>query len=288
MGGKNIMKLIDEQYDNMTNSYKIIANFIKDSYQYITYDTLSELSSKIDVSTTTVIRFARSLGFDGYSELQDAIRRYSKDNDPYNMNYRLTSSYNPKETELELLNSTFNKDIENMVNTLNNLSYEDLKQTIELIVKARSVYVVGYNDSFILSSYMALRLGQIRENVILINQLGGMYPFEISSANKSDILIAYLYPRYSTHTINIINILKEKGLKIIIITSNNIMPIKNLGNIIIPTFVTGLNVKDSIVAPIFLSNFIANSVAYSDYDKALEYLKNAEKILSKGYYLTSR
>jgi len=66
------------------------------------------------------------------------------------------------------------------------------------------------------------------------------------------------------------------------------MPIKNLGNIIIPTFVTGLNVKDSIVAPIFLSNFIANSVAYSDYDKALEYLKNAEKILSKGYYLTSR
>lgn len=288
MDNNNIMKLIDKKYDNMTNSYKIIANFIKDSYQYITYDTLSELSSKIDVSTTTVIRFSKLLGFDGYSELQDAIRSYSKENDPYNMNYRLKSSYNPEETKIELLDSTFNKDMENMIKTLNNLSHEDLIEAIELIIQANNIYVVGYNDSFILSSYMALRLGQIREDVILINQLGGMYPFEISSANKDDILIAYLYPRYSTHTINIINILKEKGLKIIIITSNNIMPIKNLGDIIIPTFVTGLNVKDSIVAPIFLSNFIANSVAYSDYDKTVEHLKNAEEILSKGYYLTSR
>jgi DNA-binding MurR/RpiR family transcriptional regulator len=204
------------------------------------------------------------------------------------MSYRLSNSYNPKGTGIELLNNTFNKDIENMVNTLNRLSHEDLRKTIDLLVKSKNIYVVGYNDSFILASYMALRLGQIRDGIVLLNQLGGMYPFEISSASNEDVLIAYLFPRYSTYTINIINILRERGLKVIIITSNNIMPVKDLGDIIIPTFVTGLNVKDSIVAPIFLSNFIANSVAYEDYDNSMKNLKNAEEILSKGYYLTSK
>ena len=288
MNQNYIMDLIDMKYDHMTNSHKSIANFIKTNYQYIIYDTLSELSNKLNVSTTTIVRFSKFLGFSGYSELQDSIRIYAKNNDPYNMSYRLSNSYNPKGTGIELLNNTFNKDIENMVNTLNRLSHEDLRKTIDLLVKSKNIYVVGYNDSFILASYMALRLGQIRDGIVLLNQLGGMYPFEISSASNEDVLIAYLFPRYSTYTINIINILRERGLKVIIITSNNIMPVKDLGDIIIPTFVTGLNVKDSIVAPIFLSNFIANSVAYEDYDNSMKNLKNAEEILSKGYYLTSK
>lgn len=281
----DIMYLIDNRYGGMTNAHKLIANYIKENYQYIIYDTLYELSEKLNISTTTIIRFAKSLDYKGYTELQESIRVYAKNNDEYNMNVRLTSTYNPKETELELLNSTFNKDIENLVKTFNSLSINDLNKSIGLINSAKSVYIVGYNDSFILSSYMSLRLGQIRDGVILINQLGGMYPFEISNASEEDVLIAYLYPRYSTYTINIINMLKEKGVRIIIITSNNIMPIKELGDIIITSYVKGISVKDSMVAPIFISNFIANAIAYSDYDKAMRYFEKTEDILSKGYFL---
>lgn len=284
----NIMELIDQNYEEMTVASQSIADFIKVNYQYITYDTLSELAAKIEVSTTTVVRFSKMLGYDGYSSMQASIRDYAKYHDPYNMSERLSKTHNPKRTNIELLNNTFNKDIDNMVSTFNNLNIDDIKETINILINAKNIYVIGYNDSFILASYMALRMGQIRDGIVLLGQMGGMYPFEISSASKDDVLVAYLFPRYSTHTIDLINILRERGLKCIIITSNNIAPVKNLGDIIIPTFVTGLDVKDSIVGPIFLSNFIANAIAYSDYDNALKHLDMAEKILSKGYYLTSK
>lgn len=282
----DLMKLIYKNYEKYTNSERVIADYILDNFNYILYDTLNILAQKIGVSTTSIIRFAKNLGFNGYSDLQDSIRSYSMTDDPFNMSKNFVDIEDNNVSEL--FESSLNKDIENLKNTLNSISKDDLESATQMLAKARKVYIIGMNDSFTLAYYMALRLGQVRENVYLLQSVGGMYPIEITSSNEEDLIVAYLFPRYSLNTINIIKKVKSNNGKVLIITSNSTSRIKDLGDLILPTFVHGVGIKESLIAPVSLSSYLASAVALVNPEKSKEIINYTERILQTGYYLDNR
>ncbi|MDR7869629.1 MAG: MurR/RpiR family transcriptional regulator [Tissierellaceae bacterium] len=282
----NIIKLIYKKYDDLTTSEKIIADYLVDNFNHIVYDTLNTLAQKIGVSTTSIIRFAKAMGFSGYSELQDSIRDYTKSDDPFNVvrNFKELE----EENKDEFFENSLNKDIDNIKNTIKAISKTDLENAIDLLASSRNVYVIGYNDSFTLAYYMALRLSQVRESVHLLQPVGGMYPMEIASSNEEDVLIAYLYPRYSLNTINIINKARSNGTKVLIITAHDTIKIKHYSDVILPTYVHGLGVRESLVAPISLTDYLSSSVALVNPNKSKKLITYADRIYQTGYYLDNK
>lgn len=283
---ENIIQLIYKNYDHYTNSERTIADYIINNFNNIIYDTLNVLAQKIGVSTTSVIRFAKELGFNGYSDLLDSIRTYAMNDDPFNMskNFREIKDKNIS----ELFENSLNKDIENLKNTIHSLSKDDIEKAIDLLAKSRRIYVIGHNDSFTMAYYMSIRLSQVRESVHLLRSVGGMYPMEIASSNDEDLLFAFLFPRYSMDTINIINEFKKNGGKVLIITSNNIAKIKDFGDVILPTYVYGVGVRESYIAPMSLCSYLASSVALVNPEVSSKLIDYTERILQTGYYLDSR
>ncbi len=144
-----------------------MANYVQEKYEDVAFETLEKLAAKAGVSTTTVIRFSRALG---YSEIQEAIR---------------------------------------------------------LISGAKNIYVLGMRSSFSLAHYMVSRLGEIKKNVHFVQLTGLIYPEEIVSADVGDVCIAYIFPRYSKTGINILAWMRSRGVKIVLITSNNNLPVRS-------------------------------------------------------------
>lgn len=280
---KNIINLIYENYHGFTSQQKVIGDFILNNFNYILYDTLSELAHKIGVSTTSIIRFSKDLGFTGYSDLQESIRNYVAVDDPFNIVKTLSNIENQNPSQI--FENSIKKDIENLNLTLNSISKEDFEKCVDMISNSRKVFIVGYNDSFTLAYYMALRLGQVRDSISLLQAVGGMYPKDIIEVNEDDLLIAYFFPRYSINTLNIINWVKKNGGKVLIITSSNIEKIKGFGDLILPTYVHGGGVKESLIAPISLSSSIASAVAQLIGEKSKDYMNKAESLLLSGSYL---
>lgn len=283
---ENIINLIIKKYDNFTTSHRVIADYIIENSNYIIYDTLNELASKIGVSTTSIIRFAKDLGLSGYSELLEKIRDYASLDEPYNASKTLSKL--ESEEFSDLFSAALKKDIENLNLTLHSIKKSDLKESIRLIKDADNVYITGYNDSFTMAYYMALRLAQVRNCVDLLQPVGGMYPFEISEISENDVIVAFWFPRYSIHTLNMINHVRKNGGKAIIITSSNVEKVKSFGDVILPTHIHGVGVKESIVAPISLANYLVSSVALEDIDKSKDRIDKSEVILQSGYYLDNK
>ncbi|GGA28607.1 MurR/RpiR family transcriptional regulator [Psychrobacillus lasiicapitis] len=276
-----ITKIIHSNIEKFTPSQKVVANFIIDNMEEVAFNTLEDLASIIKVSTTTIIRFARTLEYTGFSDMQKDIQHAVKNKEslPTRANHLVQI---PKD---QLLNNIFLSEIQNINNTLSLQNETDLHESVRLITKAKKVYVLGMRSSFSLASYTVSRLGQIKKNVHLIQSGGMMFPEEVTSATTGDVCIAFLFPRYSKNTATLISWLKEKGVKIILFTSPDNTIVKGYGDIVLSCAVSNVTLKNSFSAPVCLINYLFTSILQENYDEASELLKDTEAILAQGYFL---
>src|SRR5659263_473072 len=71
---RRVSDLLREGFDGFSRSQKAIARYIIDHLEEVGYLSAEELGRKGSTSSSTVVRFAQSLGFGGYPELQKAAR----------------------------------------------------------------------------------------------------------------------------------------------------------------------------------------------------------------------
>lgn len=268
-------------YDSLTHSQKVVANYVEENYEDIAFSTLDELATKIGVSTTTIIRFARALDYSGFSEMQDSIKKeiQTKGSLPDRLERAAIASGN------DLLEEAFSTDISNINQTLAGLSAEGLSDAIDIISNANNIYVLGMRSSFSLAHYMVSRLGEIKRNVHFIQTTGLIYPEEIVSADRGDVCIAYIFPRYSKIGINILAWLRSRGVKIILFTSSNDLPVRSYGDVCFNCAIKSVSCKNSLTAPMCLTNYLVAELALRNYDEAHDVLSRTEEILSTGFYL---
>lgn len=272
---------LNQHFDSFTHSQKLTANYLTDHMTEFAFSTLENLAEKIDVSTTTVIRFSRALGYKGFSEMQRDIQAELKQKE--SLPGRLADM--PPISDNHLLRESFENDIKNIRKTLEVQRDEDLKKAVEIISGAKNIYVLGMRSSFAVAHYMASQLGEIKKHVNLIQSIGMIYPEEIVGAGEGDVCIAYLFPRYSKVAATMITWLREHGAKVVLITSMNYGAVSGYGDVILPCAISSVTYKNSFAAPLCLTNYMIAALAKQNYEEAKDVLSRTESILAQGYYL---
>ncbi len=72
---KDILAAIQNNMSTFSKGQKLIAHFILDSYDKAAFMTASRLGKTVNVSESTVVRFAAELGYDGYPPCRRPFRR---------------------------------------------------------------------------------------------------------------------------------------------------------------------------------------------------------------------
>lgn len=279
----DIIELIKEKYSIFTRSQKVVGDYILDKTDSIIFSSLDKVAAEIGVSTTTVIRFARSLGFAGYSELQEQIRKqvmYKKS---------LPSRLNVADEVLEeddLAAQVFQNDVFNIQETLNCLDKEQVKKAVDMLCEAKNISILGMRGSFPLAYSMALTLGEVKKNVRLIEGVGMAYPEEVLGMGEGDVCLVYAFPRYLRMVVDMMRGMKERGVTIILITSQAYQKLEALADVILPCFVEGYSFKSSMVAPLVLNNYIITAVTIRRSSEAKEMLALTEDWLNRGLFLS--
>lgn len=277
----NFIEKLNTFYEDFTPSHTKIANYLIENMDQCAFSTLEELSSQINVSTTTVIRFARVIGYSGYAEMQKDIQ--SNIQNKVALPERIHEYSDIKDNEL--LKLAFSNDINNINQTLSAQKDCDLKSATDLIINAGRVYVLGMRSSFTVSYYMYSRLGEIKKGTRLIDAIGMMHPEEIVDATKDDVCIAFLFPRYSKITAKILSWMKTQNVKIVLFTGMNTTAISGYGDIILPCAISSISYKNSYTSVMCLCNYLIAAIANGNYEESRNLLEKTEKILNQGYYL---
>ena len=277
----NFIENLSNVSGSFTLSQKAIADYMLDHMESIAFLNLETISSKIGVSTTTVIRFSRAIGYIGFSDMQKAVKYELQHKS--SLPDRLNTLRNACENDL--LVHSFSIDQENITQTLAAQNDADLNAVVDWVVNSRCTYILGMRSSHAIAHYMASRLGEIKKNVRFIQSTGMLYPEEIVGAEPVDVCIAYLFPRYSKIATNILGWMRSRGIRVILITALSATAVEAYGDIVLRCAVRSVSYKNSLTAPLCLTNYLVAELARRNYDEAKEILSRTEDILSSGYYL---
>ena len=139
MSQSDLLSRIRQQYLTLSKSHKKIADYILSNYDKVAFMTASALGKNVDISESTVVRFAGSIGYDGYPELQKELQETIKTKLTTVQRFEMSKDH----TESEYLTKIMLSDIDNIRQTIDQFDPEVLSNFIDEIIKAKKVYILG-------------------------------------------------------------------------------------------------------------------------------------------------
>lgn len=273
---RNLLNEIKERMPTFSKGQKLISVYILDNYDKAAYMTAAKLGAIVNVSESTVVRFALELGFDGYPEFQHCLQEIVRT--------RLTSFQRMEVTnnligDGDILTKVLLADSDKIKHTLDEIDRNAFDEAVDKIVGSRTVYVIGVRSSASLASFLGHSLGMIFDNVRLVEPTSGSEMFEqILNIGEGDSIIAISFPRYSKKIINSVDYAKHKGANVIAITDSAASPIATGANQILLARSDMASFVDSLVAPLSIINAIVVAVSRKKQDELAERLRKLEEI----------
>lgn len=279
-----IVERIRMEMERMTRSERRVAVVTLGHMNDIAFFTLDELAHLADVSTTTVLRFCRRLDFDGFKQFQQAVRtdlKYSPD--------LLNKFQRTAENQLEntLLAQTVQQGIRCIQQTFREIPFEMVEDAVKYIADARRVYTFGMRESQALAAYAYSRLLTVRGDVFLFQDGYSGNVESLLSLTDEDVFVVFLFHRYTNQTLRILEILKQRNVKVILITSPPVEAVARFATVLLPCQVDANGIKNSALAPICLADYLCNAVAMVNAEDTLQRMKQSEELFVRSEMIES-
>ena len=248
----DVITRINECYPKMSKGKKSISNYICDHYEQAVFMTAGELGKVVGISESTVVRFAMGLGYEGYPEFQKALEVWVSGKFG---SVEKTDRRFGKSSEGEILSEVLGSDISNIKHTIDNIDVAAFKTAVDIILKARTVYIVGLRSCSPLAEFLHFYLGMIRGDNVLIRSTSVSEMFEqmIRIGNR-DCIIGISFPRYSMRTLKCMEFANDRNAKVITITDSVHSPMNLYSSCNILAKSEMASIVDSLVAPLSVIN----------------------------------
>lgn len=272
----DILSILEEKEPTFSKGQRRIAAYITESYDKAAFMTANRLGKAVGVSESTVVRFAVELGFEGYPEMQKAMREMV-------MN-RLTSVQrmevaNDQIGNQDVLTKVLQADADKIRKTSETISREDFQAAVSAILKAKRVYVLGVRSAAPLANFVGYYLNYMLEDVRVITASGAGEMFEnLVNITPEDVVIGFSFPRYSSATLKATQYCRGVGATVIGITNSNLSPLAARSDYVLTAKSDMVSLVDSLVAPLSVVNALLVALASARDAKVQKSLETLERV----------
>lgn len=273
---KDLISLITNMMPKLSKGQKQIARYIVEHYDKAAFMTAARLGTAVGVSESTVVRFASELGYDGYPQLQRSLQELIRN--------RLTTVQRMELTgtqigDADILNRVLTMDIDKIRRTLEELSREEFSATVDALLTARTIYILGIRSSASLASFLAFYFNHVFDNVRLVTSASTSDVFEqLLNLGKGDVFIGISFPRYSKRTLAAMKFAKEREATTVAITDSSLSPIAELADLHLYARSEMASFVDSLVAPLSLLNALIIAVGIKRREETSRAYSELERI----------
>lgn len=204
----------------------IVYNYVMEHKEEVKYMTIRELSEAVHVSTSTIIRFCKKTGCEGYSEFRVQFKLFLKEE---------------KENRRKLTSDNGKDEIMYFFHTVTSTEYEEsIIEVTQMIQEAGQLIFVGIGTSGILGKYGARyfsNLGKFSQHIE-----DPYYP--IAKDMESTVVIALSESGETEQTLKLAERFKCHNCRIVSITNGSSSTLAKMSDYNLSYFVSKRLIQD--------------------------------------------
>jgi DNA-binding MurR/RpiR family transcriptional regulator len=256
-----------ERYDSLSKRLQQIARYVLDEPNEMALETLAVISERCGVQPSAIVRFAKTFGYPGASQMQRLFRDGLLSGHAalgYGERVRHFNEAVAKKPDggADVLAEFVEGNTLALQNLAQTVSEADMAQAVKMIDKAETVYVVGFRRSFPVASYLAYSLQQVNKRTLFIDGVAGLTKQQVQTIGPKDVLIAVSYHPYAEETIQAVEMAAARGAAILSISDSLVSPIAKPASLVLHVRESEVRTFRSLAASICLAQALVIGFAF--------------------------
>lgn len=251
-----------------------LARFFLDHEDQLIFGSVNDISERAGVSAATAVRFCQTLGYEGYTHLQAAVR--SQVPQYQTSVQRLAKRIENGGFDEDLPTQVAQVNISNIQQTMNQVSEADLARAVAAIIHARQIRVFG--------SGLAAAAAVFAEHALLVLGCSArvcrdsrlMQELEVSRLTQYDLVIVISLWRYLHDTVQVAEAARANGVPCIALTDSLAAPVALLADYVFVATVEGVAHSRSLAGIISLIDLLSAALVRERPGESLAALKQID------------
>ena len=217
-----LMTQIEQQHASMPKRLREIGNFALGHPEAIALSTLAELAAETDIATSAFVRFAQTLGFDGFSQMQAVFRQQVRSSWPqYASRLSDMADVNPAD-HFEALSASAVASINRLSNSV---SMEHLEAAVCKLAGAETIWFAAGGRARPVTAYMRYMLTKLGIRTQEFREAPSEAMRELNLIGPNDVLLVVSFSPYGELTVKLAQEAASRGAEIVSVTDTMVSPV---------------------------------------------------------------
>lgn len=193
----------------------------------IAFGTAASIAEAAEVQPSTLVRFARSFGYQGFSDLQSVFQDRLRDRvSSYDDRIDALRTHAGAQSKPAALFRGFCDAAERSVAALRERVHVDqVEAAVELLAKAETIYLLGQRRSYAVTAYLSYMFGKLGVKTVLIGSAAGTDAETLAFATPRDAAIAVSFTPYAPATLDHVRQIAARGTPLVVVTDSPFSPL---------------------------------------------------------------
>ena len=220
-------RLLDGE-ETLSPRLREVRRYVLERPQSIALDTLAVIAEKAGVPPSTLVRFAREYGFDGFSALQKLykahLHRQYEDYETRIRRLRDARAAPGAGSPLAFVQTLVDAQREALERLAATVDETRLEHALTLLDAAECVHVCGVRRAFPVSSYLLYALSRLGLRCHAIDGVGLMHREQAGTMRRGDTLVAITYHPYARVVRETVAAARERSVDVVLLTDDEAVP----------------------------------------------------------------
>ncbi len=268
-------QVITDHYNDLTKSERQIADYLRKNQEESAFLSVSELAQRLDLSEATLVRFARSLGFESYPAMREVLQENFRRRVTHSA--RLRSRLDDLREAGDIFERLVVAEMDYMTQSLESVNREALHQAMELLRTRKRVFIFGLGPSVSLVELMKIRLERFGWQVVPLTTAGREFLEPLLSMTEDDLLFVICFFDVSPGLRLVLEYAREARCPTVMLTDTLGSIIGDQADVVLSARRGPVSGFHSLVVPMTIINALLLAVAGEEAD-VMEHLDKLDEL----------
>lgn len=262
---EDLIRVIHDRYDQMSKTYQRIAVYLTQNPNDVAVMSVNAIGEKTKIHASSYVRYAQSLGFRGFKELQAVFQRRLTTAAPgFDARIKaLEEELGAKEdrSDLGFLRDLVVRDLSSLQDLLANISAQQVSAAADVMEAADTIYLLGQLRSAPVAELFRYMLTMLGKRTVLLDASGGLATHMARVIQPSDMLLAISFRFYATEVVNIVEDVAGRGIPVVAISDSTLSPLAKSAQVLFAIPEHEYTFSRSLAAPMCLAQALTVALA---------------------------